>query len=73
MAPGMHSRINALVFDFVKCDALRWFYYNLLYVVLSYVDIWNDFILKILCMATCNVCFVIIFYLVFGNCDVCPA
>jgi len=37
MAPGMHSKRNALVFYFVKCDALRWFYYNLLYMVLAYV------------------------------------
>jgi len=37
MAPGMHSKRKALVFYFVKCDALRWFDYNLLYMVLAYV------------------------------------
>jgi hypothetical protein len=37
MAPGIHFKISALVFYFAKWDALRWFIYSLLYVVLGYV------------------------------------
>ena len=72
MAPGMHSKRNALVFYFVKCDALRWFYYNLLYMVLAYVGHTELLNLK-------NsghgfmLCIVIILFLVFGNCHMCPA
>jgi len=65
MAPGMHSKRNALVFYFVKCDALRLFYYNLFYMVLGYVGHMELLYLKnsghgyMLCMHCHNIVFTV--------------